>query len=123
MSILLAAVVGPGSGARAGHVSGWTSRVTVSVTGGQPNGVSWSPAVSGDGRYVAFTSYASNLVPGDTNEAPDVFVRDIRTGTTSRASLNGAGGQADGHSDGASISADGRYVAFNTAAKAPAALT
>ena len=75
------------------------------------------PAISGDGRYVAFASSASDLVPGDTNGASDVFVRDRLAGTTERVSVAGAGIQANGNSyRPVSISGDGRYVAFQTAA-------
>jgi len=69
-------------------------------------------AVSADGRKVAFTSDASNLVAGDTNSVPDVFVRDTLTGTTTRASLDPAGSQFPAASGMAAVSADGRYVAF-----------
>jgi Tol biopolymer transport system component len=75
------------------------------------------PAISADGRYVAFDSLATDLVPGDTNGAADIFVRDRLMGTTERASVAGAEIQADGHSfPGVSISADGRYVTFQTGA-------
>jgi Tol biopolymer transport system component len=79
------------------------------------------PSISQDGRYVAFSSCASNLVPGDLNAASDVFVRDRRTRTTRLVSTNADGGQAmlplTGHSSGApSISPDGRYVAFTSGA-------
>ena len=82
---------------------------------------SWSadPAVSADGRYVAFTSNASNLVPGDTNKLPDVFVRDVQTGKTTRVSVTSAGKQGVGKldSNGSNapvLSPDGRYVAFHS---------
>ena len=68
--------------------------------------------MSADGRYVAFGSDASNLVPGDTNHAGDVFVRDRRSGTTERVSVATGGTQANGASVSPAISADGRYVAF-----------
>jgi Tol biopolymer transport system component len=71
--------------------------------------------VSGDGRYVTFTS-TSGEVPGDTNGAADVFVRDLAAGTTVRVSVTGAGAQANGDSDLPDISADGRYVVFQTVA-------
>src|SRR2546430_666107 len=70
------------------------------------------PARSADGRFVAFSSLATNLVPGDTNGYYDVFVRDRHTGTTERVSVDSAGNQGDGESYAASISADGRFVAF-----------
>jgi len=84
----------------------WVSRASVSTGGVQGNGASGEVAISGDGRYVAFDSDASNLVPGDTNGLTDVFVRDTATGTTTRASLDSTGGYDP------AISADGRYVAF-----------
>ena len=72
------------------------------------------PSISGDGRYVAFASDASDLVPGDTNNAPDVFVRDLQTGTIMRVSTDKNGGQGNAISYAPSISADGRYVAFDS---------
>jgi Tol biopolymer transport system component len=82
---------------------------------------SWSDSgsVSADGRYVAFTSNASNLVHGDTNKLPDVFVRDVRTGRTTRVSVTSAGKQGVGkrYSNGSNaptISSDGRFVAFHS---------
>src|SRR4051794_19740011 len=72
--------------------------------------------VSADGRFVAFISCASNLVTGDTNRKRDVFVRDRWHGTTRRVSVRSDGGQDNGDNDFVSISADGRYVAFSSAA-------
>ena len=72
--------------------------------------------MSHDGRYVAFTSSASNLVPGDTNEQSDVFVHDRQTGRTVRASVASDGTQADGGSLAAALSGDGRYLTFNSIA-------
>jgi Tol biopolymer transport system component len=91
-----------------------TSRVSVRSNGHQANGDSFVPAISGNGRYVAFVSNATNLAPGDTNNRPDVFVHDRRTGKTSRVSVRSNGAQSDGYSIIASISADGRYVAFSS---------
>jgi len=71
-------------------------------------------AISADGRYVAFESYASNLVPGDTNGYSDVFVHDCQTGQTTRVSVSSTGVQGNGSSFEPSISADGRYVAFSS---------
>ena len=93
--------------------SGTTERVSVDSKGKQANGLSLWPSVSGDGRFVAFQSVATNLVPGDTNGAQDVFVHDRLTGVTTRASVaSHSGRQADGASNGPAISADGRFVAF-----------
>jgi archaellum component FlaF (FlaF/FlaG flagellin family) len=96
-----------------GASTGTTELVSVDNAGGQGDGHSQSPvAISADGRYVAFQSDASNLVPGDTNYITDVFVHDRHTGTTERVSVNSAGGQGNNQSQGPAISADGRYVAF-----------
>jgi Tol biopolymer transport system component len=93
-----------------------TERVSVSSAGEEGNGVSWSPSITADGRYVAFMSHASNLVPGDTNATPDAFVHDRLTGTTERVSVSSAGEEGNGASWVPSLSADGRYVAFPSAA-------
>jgi Tol biopolymer transport system component len=94
---------------------GGTTRVSVDSNGEQGNGPSGGDktGISGDGRYVLFSSWASNLVPGDTNGAFDVFLHDRATGSTRRVSVDGNGQQLAGNSDDATISADGRYVAFD----------
>ncbi|HEX8344241.1 MAG TPA: hypothetical protein VF657_05790 [Actinoplanes sp.] len=94
--------------------TGTTTRVSVSGTRAGGNGASYGRAMSRDGRYVAFFSDSSNLVPGDTNRIRDMFLRDLRTGATSRVSVPQTGRQANADSDGASISADGRFVAFRS---------
>ena len=76
--------------------TGTTRRVSVGPGGVQGNGDSFDPAISADGRFVAFTSDATNLVPGDTNGASDVFVRDRQTGTTERVSVGPGGAQGNG---------------------------
>jgi Tol biopolymer transport system component len=91
-----------------------TRRVSLAASGAQGNGHSLAAAVSADGRYVAFYSSATNLVPGDTNKARDVFVRDTKAGMTTRISVAAAGTEADGNSFEPAISADGRYVAFHS---------
>jgi Tol biopolymer transport system component len=91
-----------------------TTRVSIGSGGVEGDNDSSAPAVSSDGRFVAFRSYASNLVAGDTNEVEDVFVHDQTTGATSRVSVDSGGGQANAESDAPSISADGRYVAFGS---------
>jgi Tol biopolymer transport system component len=75
---------------------------------------SGSPAISADGRLVAFDSRESNLVPGDTNDRFDIFVFDRQTQTTERVSLSSAGAEGNNDSTGPSISADGRFVAFTS---------
>jgi Tol biopolymer transport system component len=97
--------------------AGLTERVSVSSSGDQANGFSWYPTpVSADGRFVAFTSDAANLVPGDTNGCNDVFVHDRKTGRTERVSVGSSGGEADGRSELPAISADGRFVTFRSLA-------
>jgi Tol biopolymer transport system component len=100
---------------------GAVSRVSVSRTGEQADRGSGLqdtvPALSAHGRYVTFVSAASNLVPDDTNGVEDVFVRDRRTGRVTRASVGEGGRQADDGSVDPSISADGRLVAFTSAAR------
>jgi hypothetical protein len=82
--------------------------------GGQPanDSAEYVAAISGNGRYVAFTSNASNLVQDDTNNERDVFVYDRQTGVTTRASVFAGARQIQGISSGATISDNGRYVAF-----------
>jgi Tol biopolymer transport system component len=96
--------------------TGTTEMASMSSSGEQGGSFSLWPAISGDGRYVAFSSSSSNLVPGDTNGCTDIFVRDRLTATTERVSLTTGGGQADHDCLEPSISADGRYVAFCAAA-------
>jgi hypothetical protein len=96
--------------------SGVTERVSVDSAGGEANSSSWYPAISADGSCVAFESDAKNLVAGDTNGSRDVFVHDRTTGVTERVSVDSAGAEGNGSSSWASISADGRYVAFESLA-------
>jgi Tol biopolymer transport system component len=93
-------------------VSGTTTRASVDSSGAQSNDDSLHPAISADGRFVAFWSFASNLVPGDTNGFADVFVHDMVNGSTARVSVDSNGVQGDHGSEEVSISGDGRYVAF-----------
>jgi hypothetical protein len=98
-----------------------TVRVSVSTAGLEGNGISFATALSGDGRYVTFTSFASNLVADDTNDSADVFVRDRLTGRTTRISVPaagaGGGGLVEPNSGGPFISDDGRFVTFASHAK------
>jgi Tol biopolymer transport system component len=91
---------------------GTTTRESVSSTGVLANGRSDSPVLSLDGRYLAFLSAATNLVPNDTNGATDAFVRDRQTGLIQRISVDSTGAAANAGTFGLSISGDGRYVAF-----------
>jgi Tol biopolymer transport system component len=95
---------------------GTTTRVSVASDGMQGNSQSTFPFISADGRYVAFESDASNLVPGDTNDLSDVFVHDQQTGQTTLVSVASDGTQGNHRSLSPSLSADGRYVAFDSAA-------
>jgi Tol biopolymer transport system component len=91
-------------------------RVSVSSTGAQGNSVSFFPALSGNGNVVAFESFASNLITGDTNGTTDVFAYDVTTNQIRRVSVASDGAQANGPSYHASISADGQYIAFVSSA-------
>ena len=95
--------------------TGSSEKVSVSSSGVAGNNDSSGASISADGRYVAFASRADNLVPGDTNGLPDVFVRDRVTQLTERVSITAEGSQGNGGVVGStSISADGRYVAFDS---------
>jgi len=122
-------VAGDGNATR--DVFAWTAadgnvvRASVSTEGAQGDGSSVGGVVSSDGRSVAFASAASNLVPDDTNGAVaalvrlpayDVFVHDLVRGGTTRVSIGNGPKQADGSSTRPSISATGRYVAFDSSA-------
>jgi hypothetical protein len=89
------------------------TRVSVSSAGDQSNDNNDNARISADGRYVVFNSYATNLIPDDTlTNNIEVFVRDLQTSTTSRVSVSNSGAQENGSSGYASISDNGRYVAF-----------
>jgi Tol biopolymer transport system component len=95
------------------RVRGETTRVSVSSAGAEGNNDSFFPSISANGRFVAFASLASNLVPGDRNHRLDVFVRDRKRGKTTRVSVNSAGTEAnDGSIWLPAISDNGRVVAF-----------
>ncbi|MHB9095089.1 MAG: RCC1 domain-containing protein, partial [Eubacteriales bacterium] len=91
-----------------------TARVNVSSTGTQANGFSYTPSISDNGRYVTFTSQASNLVPDDTNADGDIFFHDTQTHLTKRVSVSLTGEQGNDGSWYSWISADGSYVAFTS---------
>ncbi len=96
--------------------TGAVARVSVHSDGTQGTDESYEPAISADGRYVAFTSLASNLVDGDTNATWDIFVHDRVTETTTRVSVHSNGTEGSGASYRLDISADGRYVTFDSEA-------
>lgn len=109
-------VPGDGNGVRDVFVrdraTGTTRRVSVAAAGGDADGPSGQPAISGDGRFVAFTSAATDLVTGDGNGAADVFLRDLVAGTTVRVSVDRAGGDAAGPSRDPAVDDHGTVVAF-----------
>lgn len=98
--------------------SGTTEMVSQSLPGKHGNSSSGFSVISTGGRYVVFTSAASDLVANDTNGFEDVFVRDLATGTTELVSVSSDGQQGRGESkpSPSAISADGRFVAFNSVA-------
>jgi len=98
------------------QVPSTTRRISLSINGSQGNGTSSNPSISADGRFVAFESEATNLVADDTNDMADIFVHDTQNNTTMRVSVSSDGLQANGISSSPSISADGRYVAFESLA-------
>lgn len=103
---------------------GTTERVSVSSSETEGDAASFSPSINGNGRFVAFSSEATNLVPMDLNGQRDIFVRDRQTGTTERVSVSSSGAEGNGQSDGPGIrgglsfgpdiSADGRFVTFDS---------
>ena len=100
-------------------LTGAVTRASTAADGTQQNGGfqgTLRPVISADGRYVAFASSASNLVAGDTNGAIDVFRRDMLTGAIERVSITAGGVQGQRDSLDASISADGRFIAFTSLA-------
>jgi len=95
---------------------GTTRRVSVASDGSEGNGGCGIPSISSNGRYVAFVSVASNLVPGDTNGEADAFVHDVKTGLTRRVSIASDGAQGNARSAEVAISSNGRFVIFGSAA-------
>lgn len=89
-----------------------TTLVSVSSNGVQGNDLSHVPSITPDGRYIVFVSYATNLVANDTNNRPDIFIRDRKTGQTTLESISSDGKQGNRDSWGGKISNDGRYIAF-----------
>jgi len=96
--------------------SGVTSRVSVDSAGGEGNADSFFGRLSANGRYVAFESHASNLVEDDTGGFADVFLHRLKTGVTTRISIDADGGEANDESFNPSLSGTGRFVAFESGA-------
>jgi Tol biopolymer transport system component len=95
---------------------GTTSRVSVTSAGGETDQTSSEPAISGDGRFIAFATLASNVVAGDVNGVADIFLRDRILGTTTRVSVTSTGVEANNASTRPSLSRDGRFISFRTSA-------
>ncbi|WP_369213189.1 TolB family protein [Streptomyces flavofungini] len=115
-ALCAATVLAPMSATAADPEVPRTERVSVGPDGAQGNAASTSPAISADGRYVAFVSASRNLVPGDTNGTPDAFVRDTVTGSTERVSVRSNGKASHGVVREVSLSPDGRYAVFTSTA-------
>ena len=98
------------------RVNGTTQRISVDSNGVLANGSSSSVAMSHDGRYISFSSFATNLVENDTNGKSDVFIHDRLNSTTERISVSSTGVQGNNRSAGSSISADGEKIAFLSSA-------
>ncbi len=96
------------------RLSGTTTRISLATNGAQGNGMCLHPWMSYDGRYVVFSSDADNLIPNDTNNATDVFVRDMVTGVTECVTYNNLGVLADSYSLEPTISGDGRFVTYHS---------
>ncbi len=105
----------PGGSAAPSDVGESTERVSVASDGTEGNEISASTSVSADGRFVAFASFADNLVSDDSNGVQDIFVRDRETGVTERVSVASDGTEGnDASGFMVSISGDGRFVAFES---------
>ncbi len=89
-------------------------RLSVDAAGAQADRGSTTPCFSADGRHLAYASSATNLVPGDGNACDDIFVVELATGVVERASLADGGAEANGASNGPSLSADARRVCFSS---------
>lgn len=94
--------------------TGTTSRVSITDGGGEANGTSWLPDISGGGEHIVFVSLATNLVANDNNGYADVFLRNTGTGRTHLISIATDGTQGNNPSEDPAVSADGRYVAFDS---------
>ena len=99
------------------RATGKTFRVSVDAAEHQARGDSHGGVLSADGRFAVFDSNAPNLVANDTNGASDVFIRDLVSGQVTRVSIGAGGQQGDGGSSDGDLSADGKVVAFLSAAR------
>jgi Tol biopolymer transport system component len=96
--------------------TGTTTRASTDSDGVQVLGGSWEAALSADAHVIAFSSDATSLVPADTNDFRDIFLKDLSSGATTRVSVAAGGAEGDADCFTPAVSADGRYVAFETAA-------
>ncbi len=96
--------------------TGQVELISKSSQGVQGDGDSFYPSITPDGRFIAFYSWTSNLVPNDTNGIPDVFVHDRSSAETFRVSVDSSGVQGTGWSEYPAITPDGRFVVFRSAA-------
>ncbi|MGQ0554121.1 MAG: TolB family protein [Planctomycetota bacterium] len=112
--LLAVALAAPQSAAQAEAQAGQVSRVSISSRGDEGTALSYDCALSQDGRFVAFASDAPNLVDFDGNNSGDIFVHDRLTGVTTRESLASDGTEANDMSYGPSLSADGRFLVFES---------
>jgi len=96
--------------------TGQVARASESAAGVEGNGASYNPVISSNGRFVVFWSDATNLVAGDTNAAPDAFVKDMLTGEIARLSVNFDGLEGNASSMRSALSGDGRYAVFESLA-------
>lgn len=115
-ALCLLGALPPAARAAVSEPRGGLSLISLAVDGGETDGASFTPSISANGRYVAFASAASTLVAGDTNATEDVFVYDRVARTNERVSVSSLGAEGNGASYGPAISADGRHVAFTSAA-------
>src|SRR6266508_2632853 len=99
---------------RAQAAQGTTERVSVDSAGNEADSHSFDPSISDDGRFVAFSSAADNLISGDANRFADIFLHDRETAETSLVSLNTTGLRANKNSSRPSISGDGRFIVFES---------
>lgn len=91
-----------------------TIKVSVDLAGGESDGHSWNPQISGDGRYVAFTSEATDLISGDTNGLSDLFLRDLKEKTTTRINVQPNGAQLASATHNFGLAGNGAAIAFMT---------
>lgn len=96
------------------RTTGTTTRVSLTSTGGETNGQSSQPLISGDGRWIAYWSFADNIVPNDTNMNTDTFLYDTVNGTTIRVSVSSAGVEGDSATLPRGISEDGDWIVMSS---------